>query len=57
MFDWVLEADIYRLKKAALEASSGQERRTLEALAEQKQRVLARRRADVSGVDRGGVSA
>jgi hypothetical protein len=36
MFDWIVEADIYRLKKAASEATNPRERRELEALAQQK---------------------
>ena len=43
MFDWIIEADIYRLNKEALEASSQQERRELEELAELKVQLLAAR--------------
>ena len=31
MYDWILEADIYRLDKAARDAAGVQERRALEA--------------------------
>jgi len=43
MFDWIVEADIYRLKKAALEATSPRERRELEAPADRKLALLQRR--------------
>ena len=40
MYDWIVEADIYRLNKAASEASSSRERRELEMLAERKKSML-----------------
>ena len=50
MFDWIIEADIYRLRKAASEVSDPIEQRTLRTLAEQKERIPFARRDDVSGV-------
>jgi hypothetical protein len=50
MFDWVLGADIYRLRKAISETSDRHEQRALASLAEQKERVLASRRHDASPV-------
>jgi len=44
MFDWIIEADVYRLRKAAGEATNARERRELQALAEHKLSVLHRRR-------------
>ena len=52
MYDWIIEADIYRLNKAALEAGSARERRELEMQAERKALVLATRR-EGSGQDGG----
>jgi hypothetical protein len=43
MFDWIVEADVYRLRKAAAEATNPRERRELEALAQQKLALLSRR--------------
>ena len=43
MLDWILEADIYRLKKEAKEAYDPRERRRLEQLASQKSHFLATR--------------
>jgi hypothetical protein len=43
VFDWIIEADVYRLRKAAGEASDPRERREIEALAEHKLQVLRRR--------------
>jgi hypothetical protein len=42
MFDWIIEADVYRLRKAAREATSPRERSEMEALAEQKLNLLER---------------
>ena len=44
MYDWIIEADLYRLKKAASEATNSRERRELEALAEHKLAALSQRR-------------
>ena len=44
MFDWIIEADVYRLRKAAGDATSPRERRELENLAEHKLAVLRDRR-------------
>ena len=41
MYDWIIEADIYRLNKAAGEASTAEERLELERLADAKSRRLA----------------
>ena len=50
MFDWIIEADVYRLTKAAGDATTTRERRELEALAEQKLAALSQRRhAPVEG--------
>jgi len=46
MYDWILEADIYRLDKAARDGAGVQERRALEALAKQKALILAAKRGD-----------
>jgi hypothetical protein len=43
VFNWIIEADVYRLRKAASEATSSRERHELEALAEHKLAVLGRR--------------
>jgi len=43
MFDWIVEADVYRLRKAALEATNRQERRELEALADHELELLHHR--------------
>ena len=43
MYDWIIEADVYRLKKAASEASNPRERRELEALAQHKLAALSQR--------------
>jgi hypothetical protein len=40
MFDWIIEADVYRLRKAAREATNPRERRAIEVLAEQKLAIL-----------------
>lgn len=45
MLDWIIEADLYRLRKAASEAANPIERREIEALAEQKLALLRRRAA------------
>jgi hypothetical protein len=45
MFDWIIEADVYRLRKAAREATNPRERREIEALAEQKVAFLRSRPA------------
>ena len=44
MYDWIIEADIYRLRKSANEAANPSERRKIEALAEQKLAALSSRR-------------
>jgi hypothetical protein len=44
MYDWIIEADLYRLKKAASEATNPRERRELEALAQHKVAALSQRR-------------
>jgi hypothetical protein len=41
MYDWIIEADVYRLRKAASEATNPRERRELEGLAEQKLAALS----------------
>ena len=46
MYDWIIEADIYRLRKAARETSKPGEQQKLEALAAQKERILAARKSD-----------
>jgi len=40
MFDWIIEADLYRLRKAAAEVRGPRERREVEALIDQKVAVL-----------------
>ena len=52
MYDWIIEADIYRLNKAALEAGSARERRELEVRAERKASG-PRTRREGSGQDEG----
>jgi len=44
MYDWIIEADVYRLKKAASEATNPRERRELEALAQHKLAALSQPR-------------
>lgn len=44
MYDWILEADIHRLKKALADVTSEGERSRLEMLLKGKQRRLARNR-------------
>jgi hypothetical protein len=51
MFDWIIEADIYRLKKAARETSDPEERSTLESIAKRKERFVASKRSEVSKSD------
>jgi len=46
VYDWIIEADAYRLRKAASEASNSRERRELEAQAEQKLAALSQRRGN-----------
>jgi len=41
MYDWIIGADIYRLNKAARDASSPHERRQIEKLVEVKTAFLA----------------
>lgn len=41
MYDWIIEADIHRLSKAARDASTSDERRKLEGLVAVKARLLA----------------
>jgi hypothetical protein len=41
VYDWIIEADVYRLRKAASEAGNSNERRGLEALAERKLTALS----------------
>jgi hypothetical protein len=48
MFDWIIEADIYRLKKAARETSDPEEQRKLESIANRKERIVAAKRGAVS---------
>jgi len=43
VFDWIIEADVYRPRKAAGGATSSRERREIEALAEQKLALLRER--------------
>jgi hypothetical protein len=52
MYDWIIEADIYRLNKAALQAASARERRELEMEAGRKALILATLR-EGSGQERG----
>jgi hypothetical protein len=49
MYDWIIEADVYRLRRAAAETRDQSERRELEALADQKLVVLSKRRTWVRG--------
>ena len=49
MYDWIIEADVYRLTKAASEATDPRERRKIEALAEQKLAALSARRRTAAG--------
>ena len=44
MYDWIIEADVYRLKKAVSETTDPRERRELEALAQHKLAALSQRR-------------
>lgn len=50
MYDWIIEADIYRLDRAISEASTAEERRKLQGLADAKVRVLATKRRERSVV-------
>lgn len=52
MYDWIIEADIYRLQKGAEEATDSRLRHELESMAEQKHAALAAR----SGTGRTGGS-
>ena len=52
MYDWIIEADAYRLRKAAVEATTPRERRELEGLAERKLAVLQRRKGASEGDSR-----
>ena len=55
MYAWIIEADVYRLKKAASEATNPRERRELEALAQHKLAALSQRReASVAGTSSNG---
>ena len=45
MFDWILEADIHRLRKAAAEATYPDQRRELLTLLNQKIAVLDEQRS------------
>jgi hypothetical protein len=47
VFDWIIEADVYRLRKALSETTNSRDRREIEALAEHKLEML-RRRAGLS---------
>ena len=49
MYDWIIEADVYRLNKAAREASTPRERRELESLAERKAQLLTTKQRAGSG--------
>jgi hypothetical protein len=49
MFHWIIEADIYRLQKAAGEETDGKVRRELQAIAEHKLAVLETRRGKAAG--------
>jgi hypothetical protein len=44
VYDWIIEADIYRLRKAAEELTDTRQRRELEAMAERKAAVLTSQR-------------
>jgi hypothetical protein len=44
LYDWIIEADIHRLKKALADAPNERERSRLEMLLKSKQRQLARNR-------------
>lgn len=46
MYDWIIEADAYRLRKQADEALDPAVRRELERRAERKVQLLAERRGD-----------
>ena len=48
MYDWIIEADIYRLNRAAREARTAEERRKLEGLADAKVRILAAKQRGTS---------
>ena len=48
MYGWIIEADIYRLDKAASEASTAEERRKLERLADAKMHLFATKRRERS---------
>ena len=52
MYDWIIEADVYRLRKAASQATDAQERREMEILAEQKLTALSSRRQASTGGSR-----
>jgi len=41
MYDWIIEADVHRLKKAASEATYSPERRKLESLIQHKLAALS----------------
>jgi hypothetical protein len=47
MYDWIIEADIYRLRKAILETRDLKEQRSLSGLVERKERSLTTARAGV----------
>jgi hypothetical protein len=50
MYNWIIEADIYRLRKAAAEATNQRDRRELEILAQHKLETLsAYRRTEAGG--------
>jgi DNA transposition AAA+ family ATPase len=46
MYDWIIEADIYRLKKAARDTTQDEERRMFERLVREKEHLLAQQRAN-----------
>ena len=48
MYDWIIEADIYRLNKAAAQASTAEERRRLETLADANGQALAAKQRERS---------
>jgi hypothetical protein len=50
MYDWIIEADIYRLNKAAGQTSRGEEPRNLETFADAKAQVLAAQRREASAL-------
>ena len=48
MYDWILEADVYRLEKAIFESSKPEERESLQRLLASKRRALEAARLEAA---------